>query len=309
VATQPDVLFRDVLGDAPAPIELPGSLDVEIVTATAVFDGSGAAGSFMPCIAVYSQSGILLSRTFPDQVLAVGDTAEVTYVPFLRRRTTAGVSTQAGFFNYAQTLGPWLYWPMQEAAGFPQDFSGNDFHATGHDGGPTAHHAPGPYADGYSMFFDLGQDYFRGLESMGPRINGCAWCVWVKALAAPAGDDGYGRLVRFNDCLCLRDNSHWAVEGPLVGFSGDSAATAGLNIWYFIVANYHNSNQHVDLYVNGVFDSDLGVTPLPGAGDGSSGAGVVKEGSIGAAWQADVCNFAFYSRLLTPTEIAGFVGG
>ena len=53
-----------------------------IESATAEFDGSGAAGAFLPALALYAQSGELLSRTFTGTAVAAGDNAEVTFAPF-----------------------------------------------------------------------------------------------------------------------------------------------------------------------------------------------------------------------------------
>lgn len=52
----------------------------EMVTAT--FDGTGASGTFVPCLSVYAQDGTLLGR-FPATAVAPTNTAEVTWAPFL----------------------------------------------------------------------------------------------------------------------------------------------------------------------------------------------------------------------------------
>lgn len=59
-------------------------------SATAVWNGAGAGGAFLPCLSIYAQSGQLLARVFPVPI-AAGGSAEVTYAPFLR-----GLSTAAG---------------------------------------------------------------------------------------------------------------------------------------------------------------------------------------------------------------------
>lgn len=61
---------------------VPGADTIEPLAASVTFDGTGAASSFLPCLSFYSQSGNLLSRTFPPgvQVLA-GASAEVSYLP------------------------------------------------------------------------------------------------------------------------------------------------------------------------------------------------------------------------------------
>ena len=51
-------------------------------TVTAIFDGTGAGGAFLPALAFYAQSGELLSRTFTGEAVAAGASAEVTFSPF-----------------------------------------------------------------------------------------------------------------------------------------------------------------------------------------------------------------------------------
>lgn len=59
-----------------------GFVDVQSVFAH--FDGTAAGGSFRPALTIRSQNGTILARVFPSDTLAAGDTADVTYAPFLR---------------------------------------------------------------------------------------------------------------------------------------------------------------------------------------------------------------------------------
>lgn len=67
---------------APYERDLAPSERFALSSVSARFDGSGAAGSFKPCLSFYAQSGELLARTFPDQTMAPGDVSEVTFAPF-----------------------------------------------------------------------------------------------------------------------------------------------------------------------------------------------------------------------------------
>ncbi len=69
-------------GSTPAGYRLAGGTELVPESLSARFDGSGAAGAFLPCLAIYAPSGELLGRTFPSDSLAVGDAAEVTFAPF-----------------------------------------------------------------------------------------------------------------------------------------------------------------------------------------------------------------------------------
>jgi hypothetical protein len=69
-------------GAVPNQYQLGHGEAIRLQTVEATFDGAGAAGDFLPCVAIYSQSGRLLSRTFPASSMAVGDQAAVTFAPF-----------------------------------------------------------------------------------------------------------------------------------------------------------------------------------------------------------------------------------
>lgn len=58
------------------------TLEAELLCAYAEWDGSGASGDFLPCLAIYSDAQIRLGRVFPGATVAAGDSAVVTYAPF-----------------------------------------------------------------------------------------------------------------------------------------------------------------------------------------------------------------------------------
>lgn len=60
--------------------QVPGSVIVTPYSASAVFDGSGAAGSFIPCLTFKTQTGAIIARC-PAPEVAAGDTAEVSWFP------------------------------------------------------------------------------------------------------------------------------------------------------------------------------------------------------------------------------------
>jgi hypothetical protein len=81
------------MADGPALIVEPGGATpfgyqlapgeaMQLATVAATFDGSGAAGNFLPALGLYAQSGELLSRTFTSEAVTAGDSAEVTFSPF-----------------------------------------------------------------------------------------------------------------------------------------------------------------------------------------------------------------------------------
>lgn len=75
----------------PARYQVPGSTDVQALSAFAHFDGTAAASSFRPALTFYSDAGLILARVFPGETVSAGDTADVTFAPFL---DTASQATQ-----------------------------------------------------------------------------------------------------------------------------------------------------------------------------------------------------------------------
>lgn len=74
----------------------PGSLsatygvatDISLESVVARIDGSGAAASFQPTLALYSQDGKLMARVPTSTIYSIGDTGVVTWSPFLSEEGT-----------------------------------------------------------------------------------------------------------------------------------------------------------------------------------------------------------------------------
>jgi hypothetical protein len=106
-------------GPEPAPFRytLSGFQRFTPMAVTATFDGSAAAGPFLPSVAIYAQAGQLLGRMFP-QVLQPGDVAEVTFSPFSRPAASAG----AGGWQLIQEIECLVLTPFVTFAAIPQTF-------------------------------------------------------------------------------------------------------------------------------------------------------------------------------------------
>jgi hypothetical protein len=78
---------------------------LQLLTAEATYDGSSAAGDFLPSVAIYSQEGRLLARTFPATAIGAGDSAKVTFAPFLR---AAGGAAGGGIQFDVDNVGGYL---------------------------------------------------------------------------------------------------------------------------------------------------------------------------------------------------------
>lgn len=73
----------------------------DLLAVNATFDGSGASDDFLPAVEVVSDAGRVVGRFPAEQVVAAGDSAEVTFAPFLR--------TLRGFIRYVfRNTGEWL---------------------------------------------------------------------------------------------------------------------------------------------------------------------------------------------------------
>jgi hypothetical protein len=70
-------------GSAPLAYTLAEQGTVDLQAVFAHFDGAAASGAWRPTLTIKSQNGTILARLFPSDTLAVGDTADVTYAPFL----------------------------------------------------------------------------------------------------------------------------------------------------------------------------------------------------------------------------------
>lgn len=76
------LIYSDKPTDFPADYRLPAGQELTLSSVFARFDGAGAGGTFLACLSLYSQDEKLIARTFPDQELAAGDSARVTFAPF-----------------------------------------------------------------------------------------------------------------------------------------------------------------------------------------------------------------------------------
>ena len=92
---------------APAFIRIPGNGQIKPKAANAIFDGTNAAGAFMPAIEIVSDAGIVVARVAASTVTA-GSSAEVTWAPFLEQPQQAAAVASAeyalGYTDYL--IGP-----------------------------------------------------------------------------------------------------------------------------------------------------------------------------------------------------------
>lgn len=73
---------------APLSYTVAGAQEIIIRSLFASFDGTGAAGAFLPCVQVVSPAGQVVIEAITDASVAAGSSADVTFAPFLRSVTS-----------------------------------------------------------------------------------------------------------------------------------------------------------------------------------------------------------------------------
>jgi hypothetical protein len=123
---------------------------------TATFDGTGASGTFLPTISIYSQDGKLIARCPASQVVA-GDSAEVTFAPLLRAAQVAAAASAN--LSYAEASVSNVSVPI--AAGGPftlpdlVNFDTNDSATFAHDTTGAAGHSGGIFIKAAGRYLAL----------------------------------------------------------------------------------------------------------------------------------------------------------
>lgn len=109
-------IHDDSVSTAPKEYVVPSSAEFTLKCVDATWDGSGAAGAFLPCVEIVSDSGRIVARGMASSV-AAGSSAQVSFFPFNRAAATGGAGIQYGVDND----GTWLSVQV-ENAGTPGGF-------------------------------------------------------------------------------------------------------------------------------------------------------------------------------------------
>ncbi len=110
---------------------VPGAVIITPYAVSTIFDGSGASGSFLPCLTFKTQTGAVIARC-PAPEVASGDTAEVSWFPHVAQAAATPVGSGIQFDTEPQD-GDWLF---VETTGSNPDLaqSSIQFTNTGNDG-------------------------------------------------------------------------------------------------------------------------------------------------------------------------------
>jgi hypothetical protein len=93
VPNRTSLIFTDNPGDLPAQYVVPPSMDLQLQSVVARFNGSGAGAAFWPCLSVFTSDDHLVGRFRPSTQMEAGDSGVVTYAPFLKDDVSAGGCT------------------------------------------------------------------------------------------------------------------------------------------------------------------------------------------------------------------------
>ena len=74
---------------APLQYVIPGGQEIILRALFASFDGTGAAGAFLPCVRIVSDAGKVVGEYVTDSAVTAGNSADVSFAPFLRNAATS----------------------------------------------------------------------------------------------------------------------------------------------------------------------------------------------------------------------------
>jgi len=82
--------------DAPLDYGVPNAQEILLKAVNANFDGSAAAGDFLPAVVIESDGGVVIARAI-GQAVTAGDSAEVSFFPRVAGTSAAASGTLSGY--------------------------------------------------------------------------------------------------------------------------------------------------------------------------------------------------------------------
>jgi hypothetical protein len=178
----PDLILGPTRENAPSQYTLAPRQAIIPESVTATFDGSGAAGAFLPTISVYSQDGVLIARCPATQVSA-GSSAEVTFAPLLRAATSAVTPSTSANLAYAVASVTSASIPIGVPGTFTfpdlTSFDTNDSVTYAHDSTGGGGHSGGIFIQAAGRYLTLVRAQYR--DPAGAPVEPAAsqmYCTW-----------------------------------------------------------------------------------------------------------------------------------
>lgn len=221
--TSPVILVAGT-ASVPASYVVPPTQELSPLVCNATFDGTSAAGSFLPTLEIVSDGGVVIARcpVAVQDAIAAGDSAEVTFAPFLRQsRTGAGyvlVENQGTLLPPESTL----------------DFTGAGVTAADDPtNGRTTVTIPGGGGGAFTLpAWQSGCYYTSQIHAMsassfsGARGNLFAWPIWI-----PDGAETQAIVTDITVAagavvMCVWEDTGSGYPGSLVFSTGSVTASA-----------------------------------------------------------------------------------
>jgi hypothetical protein len=115
-------------GSAPASYTVPNAAEIVPKAINATFDGTGAAGSFVPAVEYVSDGGVVVARVPCQTTVSAGGSAEVTFAPFLRSGAGSGGGGAVGEWASIRVL---FTAPLPQVPPFPNADYAHETFGTG----------------------------------------------------------------------------------------------------------------------------------------------------------------------------------
>ena len=275
----PDTQFHGLgSGAAPQDWTLPDSLTMTLKAARAVYDGSAAVGSFLPALEIISDAGLPVGIYVSQTSVAAGDSADVSFAPFLRSPTAP--STGGGTLDQVITsLVPSAWYKLNETVGTTaHDSSVNHFDATPSAGksAPTWGVAAGPVGGTAAQWtsdpttMEESSTAFPNLA--GGDLTGATWVKFPNTnTARMLGQGTNGPTSKGWELQVGGPASAYPSKLAVVVSTGTSTSFVASDVtlttgtWYFVAAVLASGVW--SLYVNGALQSST-LTLTPGAASG-----------------------------------------
>lgn len=262
-------IHDDSAAAAPKQYVVPGSADFILKCVDATFDGTSAAGSFIPCVEIYSDSGRIVARGKAETAVAAGSSAQVSFFPF-NRAPGGGCcnTTSPGYPTTVANTNPVAFWPFDESSGTTaHDATGNGWDLTvshvGPVGGGNWAWAQPAGPPGTQAPFTQGNGPLANNNLFPSHTDNFALATWVnvtdKDFLEPAimrQGDPYGNAGNGGIALHMSSPNQkfyvlWS-DGATYG-EIDADAVSSLNAWHFVGAQRNNGT--MTLWVDGVQQS------------------------------------------------------
>ena len=252
---------------APFTYTVPASSEFDLLAVRAVFDGTGAAGAFLPAIQIFSDAGVLMAQTFASSV-AAGTSADATFAPFLASEEAGGGAFVFSYDTLILSLGVDAFYKLDEVSGSTaHDSSGNGHNISATTTTPTWASAISPLGTPAPLFgaaqsFGGPAATLRYLPNLAGDFTICGWIqavteavadtmyVGIQGDVPTVGGRGWGLNLNYAGTPVQRTEHGYVGDGA--GGAHDIAGNSqySKSVWYHLALRHSGTTW--TLWVNGV---------------------------------------------------------